>query len=81
MEFLIDAKEMIFHLVLSENQVFYFLSPGERAIKETRILVWLVVAAAGSGIWGEMQEKLYSDIYYALNLLWQLFYICKSYGF
>lgn len=45
-------EEITFHLALSENQIFYFLSSSKRAIKATRILAWLVAAAAGSGSWG-----------------------------
>lgn len=45
---------MVFYL---KTRFFYFLSPGERAIKETRILVWLVVAAAGSGVWGRCRKN------------------------
>lgn len=51
MQSLLDAETMIFHWVLSEKQIFYFLSSSARAIKETRILVWRL-AAAGSRNWG-----------------------------
>ena len=49
MEFLIDAKEMIFHLVLSENQVFKFSFPQWKGYKRNKNFG--VVGGGGSREW------------------------------